>query len=108
MQALRIRAEADAEELLRDARAHARRMVEEMQTNLEEHQHRVENFFDDARSKLGSLVRDLFDQIGSVSAAQEESHVRTDQRLEQYAPCGHRFGDSYRWRGAVLNHLSRG
>jgi cell division septum initiation protein DivIVA len=68
---IRARAEAESNDLVQDARARADRLVEEVQVNLEQHQHQAEDFFADARSKLGSLLRDLFDQVGATSAEQE-------------------------------------
>ena len=70
---IRARAEAESNDLLQDARARADRLVEEVQLNLEQHQHQTEDFFADARSKLGSLLRDLFDQVGATSAEQEQA-----------------------------------
>jgi cell division septum initiation protein DivIVA len=64
-------AAGEAEELLSDARARAARLVEETQQSLEERQHTAEEVLDAARIKLGSFVRDLFDQVGTAMQEQE-------------------------------------
>lgn len=56
MQERRARAEGEADELLGDARA-----------LLEERQHRADDFLNDARTKLGALVRDLMEQIDTAT-----------------------------------------
>jgi cell division septum initiation protein DivIVA len=70
---IRAQAQAESNDLLQDARARADRLVEEVQLNLEQHQHQAEDFFAEARSRFGSLLRDLFDQVGATSAEQEQA-----------------------------------
>lgn len=83
MRELRTRAEAEAEGLLRDAQTHADKLAGEAQRNLKEQQHEADDFFEDARLKLGSLLRDLLDQIGTMSAdhgSNESGSVETEAR----------------------------
>lgn len=66
-------ARLQAETIVSEARTRADRLVEEVQLNLEQHQHQADDFFAEARSKFGSLLRDLFDQVGTTSAEQEQT-----------------------------------
>ncbi len=76
-QEIRARAEVEAEGLVAEARIRAEQVVQDAQKSVEENKHQAEDFFDDARSKLGSLFRDLLDQIAAMSEEQEGSE--TDQ-----------------------------
>lgn len=78
---IRARAEAQAEGLLADARIRADQVVRDAQKNVEENKHQAEDFFDDARSKLGSLFRDLLDQIAAMS--EEPERAEPDQPSAQ-------------------------
>jgi cell division septum initiation protein DivIVA len=69
-EATRDRAASESDELLRGAQSRADRLVGEMRQSLEQRQHQAEELLDDVGVRLGSLVRDLFDQIGG--AAQEQ------------------------------------
>lgn len=80
-QEIRARAEAEAEGLIAEARLRADQVVKDAQKNLEENKHQAEDFFDDARSKLGSLFRDLLDQVAAMS--EEPEHVEPDQPAAQ-------------------------
>lgn len=61
------RASSEADELLRGARSHADRLVGEMEERLGERQRQAEELLDDVGARLGSLVRDLFEQAGAAS-----------------------------------------
>ena len=59
----RERAERDAAAIVRDAESRAEVLVEQVQRDLRERQDETEDFLDDARERLGSLVRDLFGRV---------------------------------------------
>jgi cell division septum initiation protein DivIVA len=69
-EATRDRAASESDELLRGAQSRADRLVGEMRQSLEQRQHQAEELLDDVGVRLGSLVRDLFDQIGGASQEQ--------------------------------------
>jgi cell division septum initiation protein DivIVA len=66
-EAARDLATSEADKLLRGAQSRADRLFGEVQQSLEQRQHRAEELLDDVGVRLGTLVRDLFDQIGGPS-----------------------------------------
>jgi len=76
-EATRDRAASESDELLRGAQSRADRLVGEMRQSLEQRQHQAEELLDDVGVRLGSLVRDLFDQIGG--AQEQDAAVESEQ-----------------------------
>ena len=57
---IRARAAREADEVVREAESRAARLVAAVERELQERQHEAEDFLDDTRERLSSLVRDLF------------------------------------------------
>ena len=57
------RAEREADEVVREAESRAARLVAGVERDLQERQHEAEDFLDDTRERLSSLVRDLFGRV---------------------------------------------
>lgn len=73
-EAAKERAASEADELLQAAQAHADRLVTEMEKRLGQRQRRAEELLEDVGARLGSLVRDLFDQAGTAAQGRGAAH----------------------------------
>jgi cell division septum initiation protein DivIVA len=70
---IRRAADLKADAIMGEAQTRADRLVDERQQELQERSYQAENLLDDAKAKLGSLVRELLEQVGTGSPQQDSA-----------------------------------